>query len=267
MTAYVGVDLAWGERARTGLAVLDAAGVLRGSCSVRSDDEIAAFVAEHCSAGVVAGVDAPLVVPNDTGRRGCEALVGAVFGRYGAGAYPANRGMPAFFPQPRAARLAARFGWDMDPTVTPSGARGVCIEVYPHPAMVSLFDLDYVIPYKAKKGRDVAFRRVAFERLLDHVERCWGEGLGLATSPRWSHLRSVVRDAARPVELDVVEDELDAVVCAQIAWLWGTARHRLTVHGDYDGGYIVTPGPPAVPPGRPLRPVPPVVPAPVTPAA
>lgn len=253
MTAYVGVDLAWGERARTGLAVLDGAGALRASCSVRSDDEIAAFVGEHCSGGVVAGVDAPLVVPNDTGQRRCEALVGAAFGRYGAGAYPANRGNPAFFPQPRGARLAERFGWDMDPAVAPSDTSRVCLEVYPHPAMVSLFGLDYVIPYKGKQGRDVAFRRVAFERLLDHIEGFWGASLGLADAPRWAHLRSVVRDAARPVELDVVEDEVDAIVCARVAWLWGTARDQLVVHGDFASGYIVTPLPPTVAPGRPLR--------------
>jgi hypothetical protein len=55
----------------------------------------------------VAAVDAPLVVPNETGRRPCEALVGQWFARFGAGAYPANRGNPCFLPQPRGARLAA----------------------------------------------------------------------------------------------------------------------------------------------------------------
>jgi hypothetical protein len=41
---YLGLDLAWGPRARTGLAALDPDGRLVASGSVRSDDEIAAFV-------------------------------------------------------------------------------------------------------------------------------------------------------------------------------------------------------------------------------
>lgn len=67
MTGYLGMDLAWGPRARTGLAALDPSGRLVASCSVRTDDEIAAFVAHHSPGETVAAVDAPLVVPNTTG--------------------------------------------------------------------------------------------------------------------------------------------------------------------------------------------------------
>ena len=115
----LGIDLAWGERARTGLAALDPSGVLVASTSVVTDDEIAAFVQRWARVGpgdgLVAAVDAPLVVPNLTGRRPCEAQVSAAFGRFFAGAYPANRANPAFAPEPRGARLARRFGWSIDP--------------------------------------------------------------------------------------------------------------------------------------------------------
>ena len=44
MTTYLGIDLAWAARAKTGLAALDEDGRLVASTSVITDDEIAAFV-------------------------------------------------------------------------------------------------------------------------------------------------------------------------------------------------------------------------------
>lgn len=241
---YYGVDLAWGQRARTGLAVLDDTGRLLESASARTDDEIVAFVDRDGTDTLVAAVDAPLVVPNETGRRPCEALVGQLFARFGAGAYPANRGNPSFLPQPRGARLAAEMGWDMDPSTSPGIGRRVCIEVYPHPAMVSLFPLDHVIPYKLKQGRDLPALKVAYQQLLNHLEVTCGAVLALAHSLRWHALRSIAAGATRKSELDAIEDEIDAIFCAYLAWLWATDRGQMVVLGDYATGHIVTPTPP-----------------------
>jgi predicted RNase H-like nuclease len=252
---YIGVDLAWGQRARTGLAVLDDAGRLLESASVRTDDEIVAFVDRYATQTLVAAVDAPLVVPNETGRRLCEALVGQLFARFGAGAYPANRANPIFMPQPRGARLAAQMSWDMDPSTRPGAGQRVCIEVYPHPAMVSLFPLDYVIPYKLKRGRELPPLKDAYRRLLDHLEVTCGEVLDLADSARWRALRSTAAGASRKSELDAIEDEIDAIFCAYLAWLWATDQEKMVVLGDYATGYIVTPTPPPSTTlhGRPVR--------------
>lgn len=247
MTGYLGLDLAWGPRARTGIAALDQSGRLVASGSVVADDEIAAFVAQHCAGEVVAAIDAPLIVPNATGRRDCEALVSLEFGRYNAGAYPANRSRPYFDP-PRAATLAERFGWDPDPTVVPLTGHSVAIEVYPHPAMVILFGLGTVLPYKAKPGRGLYSLKAAFAQLLDHLERVCGPLLGLADSPRWGYLRRIAASATRKSELGLIEDEIDAILCAYLAWLWGQRDPRMRVLGDVAGGYIVVPGRALVPP-------------------
>ena len=217
-----------------------------------SDDEIAAFIERHDMGTMVAAVDAPLIVPNETGRRPCEALVGQHFARFGAGAYPANRGNP-HFRQPRGARLAARLGWDMDPATPPEPGRRVCIEVYPHPAMVSLFELDYVIPYKVKRGREMPALKDAYRRLLDHLETTSGELLRLHESARWKTLRQTSQDAGRKSELNLLEDEVDAIFCAYLAWLWAHRRGLMTVLGDVESGYIVTPPPPAITVGRAQR--------------
>ena len=240
---YVGVDLAWGQTNRTGLAVLDQAGRLVDSTSVRTDDEITDFVDRYPTPTLVAAVDAPLVVPNETGRRSCEALVGRHFARFGAGAYPANRGNPHFL-RPRGAVIAERLGWDMDPSVRPAQGRRTCIEVYPHPAMVSLFSLEYVIPYKVKRGREVPELKDAYVRLLDHIEEACGGVLELSASRRWSELRATAASATRKFELNAIEDEIDAIFCAYLAFLWANKPAQMMVLGDFASGYIVTPTPP-----------------------
>ncbi len=58
--------------------------------------------------------------------------------------------------------------------------------------------------------------------------------------------------ALRPDQLDGVEDEVDAVLCAHLAWLWDTGRSSLLVFSGADGGFIVTP-PAAGPPNRSVQ--------------
>lgn len=241
MTTYLGIDLAWAARARTGLAALDADGRLVASTSAITDDEIAAFVDAHTSGTVVAAIDAPLIVPNATGSRVPEQLITQEFGRYNAGAYPSNRSRPLFDP-PRGETLCERFGWDRDPATPPGRDRSVAIEVYPHPAMVVLFALATVLPYKAKRGRSLDSLRTAFVSLLDHMELVCDDPLRLTSSARWGTIRDAVATAGRVADLERVEDEVDAILCAYLAWLWGTGSRQMRVLGDVETGYIVVPG-------------------------
>ncbi|MDF2092570.1 DUF429 domain-containing protein [Knoellia sp. 3-2P3] len=248
-----GIDLAWGQRARTGVAVVTAEGALLASASVHTDAEIRDFLAPYAAALATVAVDAPLIVTNPTGQRPCEREIGAVFGRYGAGAYPANTSNPHFNP-PRAATLAAAFGWNTDPAHAGSPGAPGCIEVYPHPAMVGLFSLPYTLPYKGKKGRDLASLQAAYEVLLDSMERHLPE-LELPRSERWAQLRTTAADPQRKAELERIEDEVDAIVCAHLAWLWSNRLGALQVYGDVRSGYIVAPPPPGHPSRRRVNPV------------
>ena len=234
---HLGVDLAWGERGRTGLAVVDASGALLDSASARTDDEIDAWIARH-GRPVVVAVDAPLIVPNETGRREGERLLGRAYARFDAGAHPTNRSRP-WMARPRGLDLAERHGWSVDPDHRPTAHAPVCIEVYPHPGMVGLFRLGRVVAYKKGAFPD---RRVGFEHLLALLESL--AVLRLDASAAWASIRERFAAATRPVDLDVLEDEIDAVFCAHLAWLWAEHRDALVVYGDLASGYIVAPPPP-----------------------
>ena len=237
-TAYVGIDLAWGNRARTGWAVASPDGRLLASCSVRTDEEIVELVRRHAPGDVVAAIDAPLIVRNASGRRDCEAQVQRAYGRYGAGPYPANLGNPAFAGGTRGGRLCVALGLDM---CVDSPAARRAVEVYPHPAMVVLLALERVIPYKNKKGRTVESLREAFGQLLSLMETKLEE-LELASSSRWRELREIAAGATRKVDLDRIEDEVDAIFCAHLAHRWHRdGRTGNDVFGDDAGGAIVVP--------------------------
>jgi len=242
--SHVGVDLAWGSRARSGIAVVDRDGRLISAASVLTDEEILAVIRSQVARGDVVAFDAPLIVTNDSGARACERALARDFARFGAGPHPTNLGRPHMHPEPRAMRLARQAGLTSDPRARFTGREPVAIEVYPHPAMVSWFSLSTIIPYKAKAGRDVAARQEAFTSLLRHVLRFLGGPMDLSHSPDWERLVHEVAIATRHVQLNRAEDELDAICCAHLAWLWATQPGDLAVYGDAQG-FIVTPRPPA----------------------
>lgn len=243
---YAGIDLAWSASGagRTGLAAVDDAGSLLASATVRTDDEIADWLSGLAGRVVVAAVDAPLVVPNESGQRAAETAIARAYGAFKVGAHTSNRGR-AWMDPPRAETLARRFGWQVAPTHRGSPDFPACIEVYPHPAMVALFGLTARLTYKARFP--VAVRREAFAELLRHLESI--TELGLADSPDWSRLRAGVAAATTQAAFDAVEDELDAVLCAHLAWRWHHRPETLQVYPglrEWEGGYIVAPPAPLV---------------------
>ena len=198
-----------------------------------------AWLEPHTTGDCVVAVDAPLIVRNLSGQHQCEWLVSKCFSRHDAGAHSSNRGMDAFRDGGRAFRLASRLGLALDPRMDDErlGRRRI-IEVYPHPALVALFDLPKCLKYKAKRGRTVSSRKAEFGRCIELLESLDGAvpKLDLAVTKR-ADLKAELRLALTDRALDRAEDELDAFVCAYIAcyyWTHGTRRCR--VIGDVDYG-------------------------------
>lgn len=228
---YVGIDLAWGERQRTGLAVLDETGRLVHVSSVRTDEEIRAALQEYDGA-CLAGIDAPLVVTNPTGSRQAEKLLSADFRAFEAGAHPSNTGKPEFAHGTRGARVAKLLGLDINPA---SGRQRRALEVYPHPATIVLFGLSKTLKYKDRRGRTVESMRAELLRLMDLIEQ------KVPPIRAWQELRASVEGATRKSELGLAEDQVDAVLCAYIALFVDRWPERTTTYGDLETGYIVTP--------------------------
>jgi len=247
---FVGIDLAWGERAPSGLAVLDGDGRLVHLSRATTDDTIVAALGDHVAGDCVVGIDAPLVVTNPTGSRPCEAALSRDFARFDAGTHPSNTGKPEFSGTPRGARLADRLGLDLDPEArSPRRA----LEVYPHAALVALFRLGRTLKYKQRSNRPFGLLQAEMLSLASLLEGLADADLPihLRGNPTWAALVAGVAAATRKSELRRAEDQLDAVVCAYVALVATRRPESVTTYGDPATGVIVTP---TLPPD--LRPTP-----------
>ncbi len=241
---FVGLDLAWGERNPTGVAVVDDKGALVHISAQTDDASILAAIRPYVADDCVVGIDAPLIVTNPTGNRPCEAALNKDFAKFQAGAHPANKSKPEFADGTRGGRLAAALDLDLDP-YSPRPRRA--LEVYPHAASVALFRLGRTLKYKDKKGRKLEKMQSELLRLMTLIEglrdamyRCWSPSTTIGDNSV-----SSVESATRKSELRRAEDQVDAVVCAYVA-LYAARRHDdVTVYGDVDTGYILTPTLPA----------------------
>ncbi|MGJ9412585.1 DUF429 domain-containing protein [Aeromicrobium sp. CF4.19] len=260
---FVGLDLAWGEKKPSGLAVLDDAGRLVHLSAVGDDAAILDALRPWDAGPCLVAIDAPLVVTNPTGNRPAEKALNRDFARFDAGAHPTNTGKPEFAAQPRGARVAALLDLDLDPG---SSAARRAVEVYPHAASVALFRLGRTLKYKNKPGRALPHLQAQLLRLTALLESLADAEVPLdLTAPVWRELVRSVEAATRKSQLRVAEDQVDAVLCAYVAML---AHHRpdeMTTYGDARSGCIVTPRLPDGHEPTPREPVPEVPTAEVAP--
>ena len=141
----VGIDLSWGGRQPTGLAVLDESARLLHVSAVRTDEEVVAALTPYVDGPCLVAIDAPLIVTNPTGSRPAEQALSKDFRRYDAGAHPSNTGKPEFMDGTRGARLCSALGLDMNPR---SGRERRAI------ARVSGMELDGSAAHQRHAGED-----------------------------------------------------------------------------------------------------------------
>jgi predicted RNase H-like nuclease len=237
---YIGIDLAWGPNGTTGLAALDEQGILLEVKNARTDEEILDWARVWAPDDCFVSIDAPLIVRNASGQRTCERLVGRYFGKYNASCHASNLSLAHFAHGSRAMRIAQALDLTVDPANT---WRRRVAEVYPHPAIVSLFNLPTVLRYKNKQRRSLDLLKAETLRLVDLLEGLERAAVPLHVrlQPQWQRIRDTVSDATRKSELAKVEDSIDGVVCAYIALVAVKAPASVRVIGNVDDGYILTP--------------------------
>ena len=246
MELAIGIDAAWTERNPSGVAVLGrkrggdwhALAVAPSYVAFRAlargtppswterpaggHCDVSALVEAASAIGAgrvrIVAVDMPLSNRRIDGRRAAETEISRAFGARGCGAHSPTRTRPG--------KLGADLMTGLDRAGFPLAtdrdrvAAGPCsIEVYPHPAMLTLLSEDYRVPYKVSRsqaywpGTSVGMR---VEQLWAELRRIY-EALDARVGPLPFGLPASNEGFATLASLKRFEDALDALVCAWVA--------------------------------------------------
>ncbi|MBW7863417.1 MAG: DUF429 domain-containing protein [Candidatus Hydrogenedentes bacterium] len=245
MTTVLALDAAWTDKQPTGVALLvgegchwrcaalapsyqsflglangvavDWNGTFHGSApDIPALLSAAAQIANTQSVDVVA-IDMPVATCPIKGRRISDDAVSKRFGGRKCGTHTPNSVRPG----PLGAKLTRDFGGHGFKVATAEvapGTSGCLIEVYPHPALLRLLDVDERVPYKAGKagrywkGTTVPERTRLLLEQFDRILCALGQHIGdiPLRLPRHPEVRCLAH-------LKKYEDALDALVSGWVA--------------------------------------------------
>jgi predicted RNase H-like nuclease len=175
-------------------------------------------------------IDMPIATVPIAGRREADNRISAIFGGRGCSTHTPNVNRPG----PLGSALSAAFsraGFPIATTPTTGALTQHLLEVYPHPALLTLLDREYRVPYKVGKSRrywpmlalDERIRMLLTEFSTIHDALVAELGpVGLQIPPA----ASVLTLSA----LKRYEDALDALVCAWVGIRY--MQGQAVGHGD-----------------------------------
>ena len=233
---FLGIDFGWTSQP-SGVARLRLSNEclhLEELSRLPEPQQVTDWVAAGTGTGdAMVAIDAPTVIANATGMRKADRAMHRHFGKQHAGCYPANLASPFAGRTMALAASLADLGFEHADRIEAQRPGRYQIEVYPHAAMLHLFQLPRILKYK--KGR-LAERRAGLARyrelLLEWLPR-HEPALCLSALPE------IPEGGAA---LKALEDQLDALLCAYTGawwWYWGSARTM--VAGNAHEGFIVVP--------------------------
>lgn len=233
---FLGIDFGWRSQP-SGLCCLE----LRANAlhlltldRLLEPEQILAWVEVWATDNTLIAVDAPTIIPNQTGTRLPDRLTHQLFGKYHGGCYPANLSRPFASRTVSLGNALVDRGFRHAPQITPQKAGRYQIEVFPHPAIVHLFSLDRILKYK--KGK-LAVRAQELNRLKTYIETILP---GITPALKLARPLPAIPSQGKPMK--EVEDQLDSLICAYVGahwWYWGKEKN-LTL-GDEESGYIIVP--------------------------
>lgn len=161
-------------------------------------------------------VDMPMSTVQFTGRRAADNLISIKFGSQGCSTHSPTHNRPGQLGRTLMQNLISA-GYPLANTTTPPGTLQRTVEVYPHPALLTLMDRKYRIPYKINKStrywpnRAKDIRKKALLAEFTAIDAALEEKLGPTGVPL--HFVSPMVTFS---QLKRFEDTIDAIICGWI---------------------------------------------------
>jgi len=225
-SVYIGIDLAWGEKNLSGFCVLSPQNKKLKILDIRlikSIDEIILEIQKYKGYKIYVGVDAPLVVPNETGNREIEKNFNKDFAKYKISMLPANRKLlTKYSPNIRSEELYKRL--DGDGFKRDYNSNKVIFEVYTHSTIAMCFNNHKILPYKRKKGRNTEFIKEQLEIYKNYLKKV------ISSHDIFKEDLSLIKGQ----KLKDYEDKLDAITCAYCMYYCQDNTHKFYMADGVD---------------------------------
>lgn len=199
---YIGIDLAWSENNYSGVTLLDDNKIIHTGV-LSNLNEVISFIKKYPNA--IIGVDAPLIVNNQTGNRSIEIEFLKDYSSKKLGVYPVNRNLMLKYSN-------VIVGEELVENV-PQKLGKELFEVYPHATIMNCFH-GTVLPYKRKKGRNTKYIREQLKILQSYLQKVL-EG---------DFYKDI--DELKGIKLKHYEDMLDSIVCAYTLFYCQKNKHK-----------------------------------------
>jgi predicted RNase H-like nuclease len=259
VAGILGIDAAWTEKEPSGMALLESSQVGWRCVSVTPSYGSFLALAEGtpvdwdaktkgalpdvgrlvAAAGTllswrrmtVVTVDMPLSTEPITGRRAADAAISKAYGGRGAAVHSPSSERPGSISDQLTRDFAAS-GFPLPTGATPVGTPYRLVEVYPHPALMTLTGAGYRLPYKVSRSRRYWPKSSPAERRAKLLTQ-----FGEIASALKGEIRDIPIELPEPDSmistsgLKRYEDSLDALVCA-----WVGAKYLLGEAVPYGDG-------------------------------
>lgn len=241
---YIGIDLAWTYSNESGICVIDDNGmIVYCESKVFSDEMIAAIVEEHAREGAIVGIDAPLIVNNETGSRYCDGAImrEKIHGRNLSVFTCSKRFMLNHFGVVRGEEVVKAIRNRM-PAFSLTGdltnKKHVIIETFPTGITLGLFPDAFPIKYKIKHKIEFGTTKTEMGRIINLLKRLSDFNPPVHNVEDFFDNSSSIQAMSKKGYKNL-EDKLDAFLCAYAAyWL---ANNKGKVFGDDQDGFITIP--------------------------
>jgi predicted RNase H-like nuclease len=235
----IGVDPAW-KPENNGSAV--AVGRLNGAMLEVEHIHGALFGLSRIAATILAAephgiaIDGPLIIENQTGRRACEKALSKVYASKHAGCHTTNR---TLYPDAAVVALSRQLEHAGYRHLGAAHTDRFQIEMYPHPALIEMFDLPHRLLYKKGNVDSKRGGQVVLASLLRRLER--SSVLELKVPVAFdAFLQPSTIMQLRGDALKANEDALDSLICLYVCGLYAIGA-SMRLFGDALDGYVVVP--------------------------
>jgi predicted RNase H-like nuclease len=241
----LGIDLAWGTVAETGVVALDPDGTIADAGWTCGVEKTVEWIEMWATADTLAFVDAPLLVLNAEKQRLCEKQVGQLYGRWKVSANSTNRSSPRLAGV-RLREVLTAIGWRYDDGTSGPPVNGrIVSECYPYTVLVGAAELGYndERPRYKRQPRGMPLAEWRPERacncdeLIRRLDRLRSADppLALRSHPMTTKLLDEPSPVSGDRDYKHREDLIDAALAAWGGALWvrhGTERCRVLGAGD-----------------------------------